>query len=67
MDGTFVIKLVRCIGREKLFSYDLKSATDRFPVEVQAAPVVQCFGGRFADDVVGLLLTNVAFEPIVRK
>lgn len=56
-DGTYwqTRPLDRLTGAQVIYSYDLKSATDRWPYLFQHALLDACFGPTFADGVSALL------------
>lgn len=57
MDGTFnqTAPLARLVGAKHVFSVDLKSATDRWPLNIQISVLYECFGRRFSEAVEALL------------
>ncbi|KAI4297962.1 hypothetical protein L6164_037815 [Bauhinia variegata] len=71
MDGTYnqVRPLDRLKGSDQVFSYDLKSATDRWPLILQSALANSMFGrrfGRYIHDVFSLSLFEVPFVKSLR-
>lgn len=68
MDGTFHQEkpLDRLVGSQDSFSYDLKSATDRWPLVFMKKVLVVLFGEAVADTIctyLALNLSNVPFSP----
>lgn len=56
-DGTFnqSAPLDRLVGAKKIYSIDLKAATDRWPLLIQLDLLKSLFGHEFADEVGNLL------------
>lgn len=70
MDGTFRQDrpLDRLRGEQHCYSFDLKSATDRWPLLLLFEVVQYCFGRAFASSVVNSALALNVFEvPWVRR
>lgn len=68
MDGTFMRTqpLDRLVGEQTCFSFDLKSATDRWPLVLMTEVVEVSFGKLFAASSVNPLLGDNAFEVCER-
>lgn len=70
MDGTFnqTAPLIRLVPSKTCFSYDLKSATDRWPLVFMFETMALLFDRSFASSVVNsTLLTNVFEVPFVKR
>lgn len=70
MDGTFHQHkpLDRLVGNQTSYSFDLKSATDRWPVFFLFEVFKVCFGQPFASSVVNSALAfNFCEVPFVKK
>lgn len=69
MDGTFnqTAPLARLVGAKHVFSVDLKSATDRWPLNIQISVLYECFGRRFSEAVEALLNGHPFLVDWVRR
>lgn len=60
--------MTRLVGAKHVFSFDLKSATDRWPLTFMFEVVQACFGREFASSAVNSTLACCVFEvPFVKK
>lgn len=69
-DGTFcpTKPLDLLVGKQTSFSFDLKSATDRWPLLMMFYVIQSCFDQSFASSVVNTTLAcNVFHVPFVKR
>jgi len=68
-DGTFnqELPLDNLIGEQCCYCFDLKSATDRWPLQILFEVMQHCFGRAFASSVRSSLALNIFEVPFVRK
>ncbi|KAK5769903.1 hypothetical protein PVK06_049943 [Gossypium arboreum] len=68
-DGTFnqSAPLDRLVGAKKIYSIDLKAATDRWPLLIQLDLLKSLFGHEFADEVGNLLGFTMFGVPLAKS
>lgn len=67
-DGTYnqTQPLDYIVGHSSYWSFDLSSATDRFPLAVMEGIMIECFGPAFGAAVEAALGTNIFHVPFVK-